>query len=243
MNYNTSNPVLSARNFSVISSGQATTLQGTINRCLILLALVFLGAAFSWASVGSNASAVAEKLVLFTVLAIVTYIVTCFKKEWSGVTAPLYAIFEGLVLGALSRLIESAYHGIVCNAVLLTFATAFAMLFVYKTKIIEVADKFRLILFSATLGICIVYLLSFVLSFFGTGLPMIHSSGVVGIAFSGFVVAIAALCLLSSFDFIVQVSNRGLPVYMSWFAAFGLMVTLIWLYVEILNLLSKIRSR
>jgi uncharacterized YccA/Bax inhibitor family protein len=169
--------------------------------------------------------------------------VTCIKKEWSGITAPLYAIFEGLVLGSVSRLFDLAYRGIAFQAVALTFGVTLGMLVLYRTGIIHVSDRYRMIVGSAMFGIALLYMTSWILSFFGVAIPMIHSSGLFGILFSVFVVAIAALYLAIDFDFIVKVSNRGMPNYMSWFAAFGLMVTLIWLYLEILRLLAKLRDR
>jgi uncharacterized YccA/Bax inhibitor family protein len=169
--------------------------------------------------------------------------VTCIKKEWAGVTAPLYAIFEGLVLGSVSRLFDFAYRGIAFQAVALTFGVAFGMLVLYRSGIIQVSDRFRMIVGSAMFGIAMFYMVSWILSFFGITVPLMHSSGLFGILFSVFVVAIASLYLAIDFDFIVKVSNRGMPEYMSWYAAFGLMVTLIWLYLELLRLLAKLRDR
>jgi uncharacterized YccA/Bax inhibitor family protein len=163
--------------------------------------------------------------------------------EWAAVTAPLYAVFKGLVIGSLSRVFETVWPGIVFQAVMLTFGVAFGMLVLYRTGIIRVTASFNLIIGSAVFGIFILYFGSLILSLFGIAVPMINSAGPLGIAFSIFVVTIAALSLASDFDFIVQASNRGFPVYMSWFAAFGLTVTLIWLYLEILRLLAKFRSR
>ncbi|MDR2737606.1 MAG: Bax inhibitor-1/YccA family protein [Puniceicoccales bacterium] len=243
MYHNTSNPILSSKNFTGAVAEGTATLGGTINRCLILLALVFVSAAFSWINPGDSGPAIGGKLALFTILGFVTCIVTCVKKEWAGVTAPIYAIFEGLVLGLLSRLFETGYPGIVFQAILLTFGVAFGMLLVYKTGLIKVTDRFRMIVSCALFGLVAMYVASWIISLFGVSMPVFHSSGAFGMGLSVFVVILASLLLLSDLDFIVQISNRGLPVYMSWFAAFGLMVTLIWLYVEVIRLLARIRDR
>ncbi|MDR1173685.1 MAG: Bax inhibitor-1/YccA family protein [Puniceicoccales bacterium] len=243
MSYDSSNPILSSRSFSCAESGSVATLSETINRCLILLALVFGAAIFSWVSPGTTLSAVSSKLTLFLILGFVTGFVTCIKKEWAGITAPLYAIFEGLVLGAVSRLFDFAYRGIAFQAIALTFGVAFGMLVLYRSGIIQVSDRFRMIVGSAMFGIAMLYMVSWILSFFGISVPLMHSSGLFGILFSVFVVVIASLYLAIDFDFIVKVSDRGMPAYMSWYAAFGLMVTLIWLYLELLRLLAKFRDR
>jgi uncharacterized YccA/Bax inhibitor family protein len=169
--------------------------------------------------------------------------VTCIKKEWSRVTAPLYAIFEGLVLGSVSRLLDHVYPGIAFQAIALTFGVAFGMLVLYRAGIVQVTDRFRMIIGSAMFGIAMFHLISWILPFFGVADPLMHSSGLFGILFSVFVVAIAALYLVINFDFIVKISDRGIPSYMSWYAAFGLMVALIWLYVELLTLLARLRDR
>ncbi|MDR3274108.1 MAG: Bax inhibitor-1/YccA family protein [Puniceicoccales bacterium] len=242
MSYNTSNPILSVKNFEHSGGKMATTLNGVINRCLILLAMVMFSAVFAWRSKYISVEALSSKLTLFAIAGLIAAIVTVVKKEWSWCTAPLYAILEGLVLGSISKIFELRYHGIVFQAVALTFGTAAGMLLLYKYNVITVTDKFRAIVTTATFGIAIVYFVGWILSLFGGGTFM-HSGGVVGLLFSLFVVTIAALNLLLDFDLIAKVSNRGLPSYMGWFAAFGLMVTLIWLYLEILRMLSKMRER
>ncbi len=221
----------------------STSLNGVINRCLILLMLVFISAIFAWNGQYSSLEALASKLTLFAIAGFITAIVTIIKKEWAGYTSPLYAIFEGLVLGSLSKIFESQFSGIVFQAIMLTFGTAAGMLLLYKYNIIKVTDKFRSIIITATFAICVVYFISFIMSLFGSGASFLHSSSPIGLLFQLFVVAIASLNLILDFDFIAKISNRGLPSYMGWFAAFGLMVTLVWLYIEILHLLSKLRDR
>ena len=158
-------------------------------------------------------------------------------------TAPIYAALEGLALGGISAVFESRYPGIVSQAVFLTFGTLAALLIAYRSGWIKATENFKLGVVAATGGIFFVYLISFVLSFFGVSIPLIHGSGVFGILFSLFVVVIAALNLVLDFDFIEQGAEQGAPKYMEWFAAFGLMVTLIWLYLEVLRLLSKLQQR
>jgi uncharacterized YccA/Bax inhibitor family protein len=170
-------------------------------------------------------------------------LVTIFKKEWSPVTAPVYALLEGLALGGISAVFELRYPGIGIQAVSLTFGTLFVLLLAYSSGWIKVTDKMRLGIVAATGGIAVFYLLQMVLGFFGVHFTTINGSGPIGIGFSLVVVAIASLNLILDFDFIEQGVKIGAPKYMEWYGAFGIMVTLVWLYLEILRLLSKMRSR
>ena len=158
-------------------------------------------------------------------------------------TAPIYALLEGLALGGISAIFEARFPGIVVQAVGLTFGALFCLLIAYKSGMIKVTENFKLGVVSATGAIALFYVVSLLLGMFGISLPFIHGSGIIGIGFSLFVVAIAALNLVLDFDFIENGADRGAPKYMEWYAAFGLIVTLVWLYIEILRLLSKIRSR
>ncbi len=169
--------------------------------------------------------------------------VTIFKKEWSGITAPLYALLEGLVLGGISAMLEMRYHGIAIQAVSLTFGTLLAMLLAYRSGLIKVTDKLRLGIVAATGGIAVFYFLQFILGFFGVRFTSINGAGPIGIGFSIVVVIVAALNLVLDFDLIENGARLGAPKYMEWYGAFALMVTLVWLYFEILRLLSKFRSR
>jgi uncharacterized YccA/Bax inhibitor family protein len=164
-------------------------------------------------------------------------------KQWSPVTSPIYALLEGLVLGSLSAAMDLRYPGIAMQAVSLTFGTLFVLLIAYRSGLIQVTQRFRLGVIAATGGIMVFYLLEMVLGFFGINFGAINGSGVVGIGFSLIVVAVAALNLVLDFDFIERGVQYGAPKYMEWYGAFGIMVTLIWLYIEILRLLSKMRSR
>lgn len=239
----TSNPILNARNFETTDGRMSTSLNGVINRCLILLMLVVLSAAFAWNGQYASPEALLSKTSLFAIFGLVVAIVTVVKKEWAGYTSPLYAIFEGLVLGSLSKVFEAQFGGIVFQAVALTFGTAAGMLLLYKYNIIQVTNKFRGIVITATFAVCMVYLISFIMSFFGHGASFMSSTSPMAMLFQLFVIVIAALNLFLDFDFITRVSNRGLPSYMGWLAAFGLMVTLVWLYIEILHFLAKLRDR
>ena len=170
-------------------------------------------------------------------------LVTVFKREWAGFTAPAYAVCEGLALGGISAMFEMKFPGLVMQAVALTFGTLFCLLMAYKTRIIRVTEKFKLGVFVATAAIGLLYLVSFVLGFFHIQVPFMVGSSLISIGFSLFVVGIAALNLVLDFDFIEQGAEAGAPKYMEWFGAFGLMVTLVWLYIEMLQLLAKLRGR
>ncbi len=169
--------------------------------------------------------------------------VTIFKKEWAPVTSPIYALLEGLVLGGISAVTNARYPGIGIEAVALTFGTLFVLLLAYSSGLIKVTDKLRLGIVAATGGIAVFYLLEMVLSFFGVHFATINGNGLIGIGFSVVVVIVAALNLVLDFDFIETGVKVGAPKYMEWYGAFGIMVTLVWLYLEILRLLSKLRSR
>jgi uncharacterized YccA/Bax inhibitor family protein len=175
--------------------------------------------------------------------AFVVAIVCCFKKTWSPVLAPAYAILKGLALGLISATYNAAFDSIVAQALMLTFGTFFALLAAYTTGLIKPSENFKLGIAAATGGILLVYLVTLVLGLFGVGVPFVHQSGWLGIGFSAFVVVIAALNLVLDFDFIEEGCAVGAPKYLEWYAAFGLLITLVWLYIEMLRLLFKLRSR
>jgi uncharacterized YccA/Bax inhibitor family protein len=173
----------------------------------------------------------------------VTALVIVFKKVWAPFLTPVYAVCQGLALGGISAFYEAQFPGIVINAVALTFGTLGVLLLAYKSGLVRATENFKLGLFAATGAIALIYLVSFVLRLFGKNIPYIHDSGLIGIGFSLFVVVIAALNLVLDFDFIEKGSAVGAPKYMEWVGAFGLLVTLIWLYLEFLRLLAKLQSR
>jgi len=216
------------------------TLQGTVQKSFILLGLAAISACFTWkTSTGIGAAAG----IIGALGGLLVCVVICLKKEWAAGLAPVYAILQGLFLGLISAITDRVYTGIVAQAVMLTFGTFCALLAAYTTGMIKPSEKFKLGIVAATGGIALVYLISIVLRLLGMHMPLIHQSGVIGIAFSAFVVVIAALNLVLDFDFVENGCENRAPQYFEWYAAFGLMVTLVWLYVEILRLLSKLRSR
>ncbi len=245
----TANPALGDTTFSglgrVARAEEAMSIQGTANKALLLLLCVFITATWTWSIFfkSGNPAAVVPLLGVGTIGGFIVALVTIFKPAWAGVTGPIYALLEGLVLGGVSSLAEAQYPGIVMQAVGLTFGTCLALLLAYKSRLIRASENFKLGVVAATGGIALFYLVALILGFFGVGIPLIFGSGPVGIIFSLVVVIIAALNLVLDFDFIEQGAAQGAPKFMEWYAAFGLMVTLIWLYLEILRLLMKLRSR
>jgi uncharacterized YccA/Bax inhibitor family protein len=170
-------------------------------------------------------------------------LVTSFARRFAFVTAPLYALAEGAFLGWISHRTEVGAPGAVKTAVLGTFGTTFARLAIYRLRIITVTENFRLGVAAATGGLALLYLLTFVLGLFGVRVPYVHESGLIGIGITLFAIGVAAMNLVLDFDYIEQAAERGAPKYLEWYGAFALMVTLVWLYMEILRLLSKLRSR
>ncbi len=251
------NPALKESTFLDLGSGTvvsrdagAMSLNGTVNKTGILLLLSVLTAAFAWNQsivMGADGPAVAPGVAGYmlggAIGGFILAMVTIFKKTWAPITAPLYALVEGFFLGSISAMYELRFDGIVFQAVLLTFGTLFALLMAYRSGLIKATENFKLGVVAATGGIALVYLASIVLGFFGINIPLIHESGIVGIGFSLFVIVVAALNLVLDFDFIENGVEQGAPKYMEWYGAFGLMVTLVWLYIEFLRLLSKLNSR
>ncbi len=243
----TANPALNDNTFRgyghTVTRDDSMTIQGTVNKTAVLLLLVLISAVWTWRLYYTAAGSLSVWILGGALGGFVVAMVTVFKKNWSPATAPLYALLEGLVLGGISSVLEARYPGIVIQAVGLTFGTLFGLLFAYKSGLIRATENFKLGVVAATGGIALVYLVTMVLGFFGIRMPYIHESGLIGIGFSLFVVIIAALNLVLDFDFIENGAAQGAPKFMEWYGAFGLMVTLIWLYIEILRLLSKMRSR
>jgi uncharacterized YccA/Bax inhibitor family protein len=225
------------------------TVQGTVNKIAIMLLLALAGASFTWSKFftalesGTGTSAVMGWMIFGAIGGLVMALITMFKKEKAAIFAPIYAVFEGLFIGAISAFFESMYPGLVLRAVSLTFAVLFALLFAYKTRIIKVTDKLRAGIFAATAGIAVAYFVSFILGLFGMNVAFMHGGGTLGIVISLVIVVVAALNLVLDFDFIEKGAEAGLPRYFEWYGAFGLMVTLIWLYLEILRLLSYLTGR
>ena len=243
----TANPALNDQVFQGerAAFGEGMTLQGTVNKTGVLLICTVATAAWTWnLFLHSHSAASVGPLALVGLIGgLIVAFVTIFKKAWSPVTAPVYALLEGLVLGGVSAILEVRFPGIAIQSVSLTFGTLVVLLLAYRSGLIRVTDKFRLGVVAATGGILLFYVLELVLGFFGVRFGAVNGSGAIGIGFSVFVVIVASLNLVLDFDFIESGVRAGAPKYMEWYGAFGLMVTLIWLYFEILRLMSKLRSR
>ena len=245
----TRNPVLKSRTFSgyarPMELGESMTIQGTVNKTGFLLLLAFASAAWVWRMfyTSGNPSSVGPYVMLGAIGGLIVAMVTVFKQTWAPITAPVYALLEGLVLGGVSAMFEALYHGIVMQAVGCTFGVLACMLLAYKSGLIRATEKFRTGVIAATGGIMLVYIASIVLGFFGVQIPGIFGNGPIGILFSLVVVGIASLNLVLDFDAIERGAAAGAPKFMEWFGAFALMVTLVWLYLEILRLLSKFQSQ
>lgn len=248
----TSNPALSEKMFSELGSAsipreEAMTIGGTVNKTLISLLILIGAAIYTW-SLSSDWGAeggISPYIMGGAIGGFVVALITIFKKEWSPVTVPIYAALEGLFLGAISaQYAQAFYPGIVFQAIGLTMGTFLVMLLLYRSNLVPVTQKLRMGIIAATGGIAILYLFTWIMGFFMEPgyIPMIHQSGYIGIGFSLLVVGVAAFNLLLDFDFIEKASIQRVPKYMEWFGAFGILVTLIWLYIEFLRLLSKLRD-
>jgi len=246
MSLTTSNPAFSGKTFDVRAAyGSGMTISGTVNKAGILMLCVFATAAYSWNQfyTTGDASSIGGLTIVGLIGGLIAAVVTIFKKEWSPISAPIYALFEGLFLGAFSAMLEVRYPGIAIESVALTFGTCFCLLIAYRSGLIQPTQKFQMGIVAATGGIALIYFGSMLLSLFHVQVPGIFGSGPIGIIFSLVVVCIAALNLILDFNFIEQGARGGAPKYMEWYGAFGLMVTLIWLYLEIVRLVSKLRDR
>ncbi len=238
LSFRSGNPSLNKNTFASYSGSleERMTIDGTVNKTGISLLILIVCATFTMNQ--------PHPLFVFGgfIGGFILSLVTIFKKEWSPITVPIYSALEGLALGGISSFFEQMYPGIVSQAIFLTFGVLGALLLAYKSKLIKPTENFKLGLFAATGSIALIYFINIIMGFFGSGIPLIHSSSTFGIGFSFIVVGIAALNLVLDFDFIEEGAERGAPKYMEWYATFGLLVTLIWLYLEILRLLAKLQS-
>ncbi len=219
------------------------TIQGAVNKSGILLAIAIASAAFAWNRFEQSPASAMPMVLIGGIGGLIMALITTFKKQWSPVTAPIYALLEGLVLGGISALYNTQSHGIVLQAAMLTFGTLFALLAAYRAGLIRATEKFKAGVIAATGGICLLYIVSWILSLFHVNMAFMNGGGLFSIGISVFVVIIAALNLVLDFDVIEQGAKLGAPKYLEWYAGFGLLVTLVWLYLEILRLLSKLNSR
>ena len=222
---------------------QVMTVQGSVLKTAILVVILLGTGAYSWTQAVAGFTPIAYGLLIGgSIGGFITALVTIFIPKVSPFTAPVYAALEGLFLGAISAVFETMYPGIVVQAVGLSIGVLAVMLFLYGTGVIRATEKFKIGVVAATGAVCLVYLVDMVVSLFGTRLPFIHETGPVGIGFSLIVVVIAALNLILDFDFIEQGVRQQAPKYMEWYGGFSLLVTLIWMYLEILRLLAKLRG-
>ena len=222
----------------VIDSGDRMTIGGVLQATGFFFLVLLIGAVFGW----MNAEAISGFFLIAIVVVIAVMIVTVVRPQWVRITGPIFALAEGALVGAISRIYSDLWDGIVLQAVLATFAVFVAMLFLYATRIIKVTERLRSTIILATVGIFFFYLISIALSFFGASIPFVWDGGWVSILISTLIVGVAAFNLLLDFDLIERGINEGAPSWMSWFAAFGLMVTIVWLYLEILRLLALTRD-
>jgi uncharacterized YccA/Bax inhibitor family protein len=230
---------------SIAAGGTDTmTIQGTATKSLILVMLTLAGAFFTWREFFAGNMALVDPLMMAGWIGgFAVSLITIFKKTAAPITAPLYAVLQGLALGGLSAVMEARYPGIPMQAVGLTFAVFLGLLLAYKSRLIRATENFKLGIAAVTMGLAVFYLITFVGSFFGLHLAFLHEGSPIGIGFSAVVCVIAALNLVMDFDFIENGEANRAPKYLEWYGAFGLLVTLIWLYVELLRLLSKLNSR
>jgi uncharacterized YccA/Bax inhibitor family protein len=251
--FKSGNPTLTEKMFDK-SLGMDAELQGTmsvrgaINKFGFMMLMLIAGAAYNWNLYAEMRQDTMNMLMMVGIFGgLITAVAISFKPNWAPFLAPLYALLEGLFLGGISVIMNAAfaksYPGLVMQAVGLTFGVAIAMFILYNFRIIKATERFKSVIFTATLGIGIFYLLTMVLGFFGVSVSFMHDSSMLSIGISLFVVGIAALNLILDFDMIEQGAERGAPKFMEWYGAFGLMVTIVWLYIEMLRLLSKLSSR
>jgi uncharacterized YccA/Bax inhibitor family protein len=244
--FRTTNPVLTDKAFrDVVATGEAMTLQGTVNKTGLLLFLAIITAAWTWGMAHSESPEAAIPWMWGGLLGgLGVGLVTTFKPQWSALTAPLYALLEGLALGGISAFYDHMYPGLPVQAIGLTFSVLLVMLLAYKTGAIRATQGLKMGVLAATGGIALLYMTEiFMGAFFHLSVPAINGSGTIGIGFSIVVVCVASLNLVLNFDRIETAVSNGAPKYMEWYGAFGMMVTLVWLYLEMLRLLSKLRRR
>ena len=244
LTFRSGNPTLNAKTFSGfdITTGATMTIMGTVHKTALGLLLLMTTALYTWnLPLGDPRTNMFMMIGIFGGFGVA--ILTAFKHHLAKYTVPAYALLQGLALGGISKYFETRYPGIVNQAVMLTFGTLGALLLAYRSGLIKATENFKLGVVAATGGIFFVYLISWILGMFGVGVPMIHGNSNMSILFSIGVAILTALNLVLDFDFIEEAAENGAPKYMEWYGAFGLLVTLVWLYLEILRLLAKLASR
>ncbi len=248
MTLKSSNPALSKTTFDAraihVGYGPSMTIAGTVNKAGLLILCVLATATYAWGRffTTQDMASIQGLMLLGAFGGFIAAMVTIFKQQWAPITAPIYALLEGLFLGSFSAMLELRFPGIAIEAVALTFGTCMCMLLAYRAGLIRATQRFQLGIVAATGGIALLYFASMLLGLFHIQIPGIFGSGPIGIIFSLVVCGIAALNLILDFNFIEEGAQRGAPKYMEWYGAFSLMLTLVWLYLEIIRLLSKLRD-
>ena len=246
--FQSGNPTLSEKIFSksIDRNSETMTVGGTINKFGFLMFMVIAGAVYTWNLYPLRMPTLMSFLWIGMIGGFIAAIVITFKPKWAGYIAPLYGLLEGFFLGAISVVINEAfkakYPGIVLQAVGLTFGVSVAMFLLYNFRIIKATEKFKSVIIASTAGIALFYFITLILGMFHVNLPFMYNSSPLGIGISLFVIAIAALNLILDFDRIEKGANMGAPKFMEWYGAFGLLVTIVWLYIEILKLLSRLAN-
>jgi len=249
LSYRTSNPALNSNTFKNVVKkdslhlNETMTIRGTVDKTALALCMLVISGYYCYSLGEQSLTIILMFIGVF--LGLILFITTILKKSWAPFTVPFYSISQGLVLGGVSFYYNTQYEGIVLQAILLTILVLVSMLFAYRSKIIKPTENFKLGVYSALSAVFLLYVLGFIMSFFGSGIPILspNNSSLISIGFSGIVVLLGAFCLVIDFDFIEEAAEKGLPKFMEWYGAFGLLVTLIWLYLEIIKLLAKLRNR
>lgn len=249
--FQSDNPTLSQKIFSRSLDQSDTgvmTVRGSIGKFGFLLFMVLAAASYTWYLYYNNQQQTMTTLMWVGIIGgLISVLAICFKPTLAPYLSPAYGILEGLFLGAISAILNDAfsekYPGLVMQAVGLTFGVALAMFLLYNFRVIKATEKFKSTIFAATAGIAIFYVITLLLRVFGVNIPFMYDSSLLGIGISLFIVAIAALNLIIDFDMIEKGAEMGAPKYMEWYGAFGLLVTMVWLYIEILKLLSRFAGR
>ena len=249
LTYRSSNPALNSNTFKNVVKkdslhlNETMTIRGTVDKTALALSLLLISGYYCYFLGEQSLTLILTFIGFF--LGLILFFTTIFKKSWAPFTVPFYSISQGFVLGGVSFYYNSQYEGIVLQAILLTILVLISMLFAYRSKIIKPTENFKLGVFSALMAVFLLYIVGFIMSFFGSGIPILNpnNSSLISIGFSVIIVILGAFCLVIDFDFIEEGAEKGVPKYMEWYGAFGLLVTLIWLYLEIIKLLAKLRNR
>ena len=249
LTYRSSNPALNSNTFKNVVKkdslhlNETMTIRGTVDKTALALSLLLISGYYCYFLGEQSLTLILTFIGFF--LGLILFFTTIFKKSWAPFTVPFYSISQGFVLGGVSLYYNSQYEGIVLQAILLTILVLISMLFAYRSKIIKPTENFKLGVFSALMAVSLLYIVGFIMSFFGSGIPILNpnNSSLISIGFSVLIVILGAFCLVIDFDFIEEGAEKGVPKYMEWYGAFGLLVTLIWLYLEIIKLLAKLRNR